>query len=122
MNLRDRTALVDFARHVAELHALVADGLVIAVRGRRDGFKFPHPNHPRVVAWRAHAVPDDDMRDRAWLLYEAGQMVAEAKATNRPPETIERVRRFAVSVPDLPMPAMREHLLLLLRGETAGQA
>lgn len=122
MNLRDQAALADFATHIGELHKLVAAGLVIVDSGAPDGYRFPQPDHPRVVAWRAHAVPDDDMRDRAWLLHEAGQMYAEAKADNRSPEAIERAMQFARSVADMPMVTVREHLAHFVRGKTAGQA
>jgi len=118
----DRHELVEYAEYIAELYRLADEGLVIAEHGQREGFQFPQPDHPRVVAWRSHRIPDPDMRDRAWLLYEAGQMLARAKASQQPPGVIESARRFAMSIPDMTMADVHRHLGHFLHGETAGQA
>lgn len=105
MNKSEQVELVRCARHVAEYRRLESEGLI---RVTDDGIDFVQPDHPRVISWRAESAPQGDMIDRAYLLYEAGQMVAEAKA--RRPNAVEAARRFALSVLDMPMPEVRKHL------------
>jgi hypothetical protein len=107
----DKHKLVRHAQHIAEMHRLVAAKLI---KIGPHGPEFPQPDHPSVVAWRSHPVPDDDMRDRAWLLYEAGQMVAEAKAKHQSSRAMEVATEFAYRIPHMPMAEVRQHLSSLM--------
>jgi hypothetical protein len=114
----DQHELVRYARHVKTYHELVRDGLI--TMGDGTTLEFPQPDHPRVVEFCAQPRPQGDMLDRAYLMYEAGQVVAEAKATKRSPEIIERATEFGISVTDMPMPEVRKHLKFFLAMKNDG--
>ena len=114
----DKFELVRCARHVQTYHELMRDGLIKPGSGK--GLEFPQPGHPRVVKFCAQPRPQGDMLDRAYLLYEAGQMLAEARQTKRSAEIIERAEEFVLSVSDMPMDEVRKHLKFFLAMKTDG--
>jgi hypothetical protein len=102
--------LVRQAEHLAELHRLHDLGLVVIDHDNR-AVVVREPSHPRVMAWRQAVETVGQVSDRAWLLFEVGQLALRARDEGRPRETIDRILDFGATIlPTLSEPEVKEQL------------
>jgi hypothetical protein len=109
--------IIQKAESIDELHKLHQARLVDI---GPDGLRWLKPDHPRVLAWKAHKEQLDDDRDsfnKAWLLFECREVLREAVKTNRA-DTVEHVTAFAGRIIDMPTDEVQEALQYFLQRPT----
>jgi hypothetical protein len=101
-------ALLECTEYLETLFKLRANGLAIS-GPERFGFIFPQPGHPDVIKWRQseHDEIDNEIFDRAWLLCECRQLIAEATDDY---EAMGRIMAVALRIPFMEMSEVQQQL------------
>jgi hypothetical protein len=91
--------LVRYTRIYKEFRALIAGGLIST--DAQGAVIVEQPGNPRVIAFLKLPPPGEDMSRRAFVLYEIGQVIAEATVKNAPAAVTDAAQAFALSIPTM---------------------